>query len=363
MLTITKCETVIRHVRKKIADGIWLQGGKLPPEQMIQSELGVSRTAIREAMSVLSSEGLIVRRQRAGTFVAKDTGEQLIAILAPMQVLSSYEEGYFYQSIVTDAQKLIRQAGFRPVLAVGSGPTDEKFCESIHLFDEPVSRNITGVISMGENIALREKIESAGKYFVCIEVVDSPGPGYVNLSYEHMIKMGVEHLKGHGHCDFALMYPDVPASETEMKEESVARRRNLEKWVGECGIELRKDRYLTVPFDNGRAQAYEIFKAMWATPDRPKAIFFTDDVICDITMRAIMELGIQIPRDLSVITQSLSGRELPYPASLTTLQFSTSEIVNSAWYTLRNMIKNNQRDQTFVQIYPKIVKGDSVSFA
>lgn len=51
-----------------IADGD-IVGGKLPPETTLATQLGVSRTALREALQRLESEGYIARRRKVGTVV------------------------------------------------------------------------------------------------------------------------------------------------------------------------------------------------------------------------------------------------------------------------------------------------------
>ncbi|HON42182.1 MAG TPA: winged helix-turn-helix domain-containing protein, partial [Bacillota bacterium] len=56
------------RIMEFIAEGD-LVGGKLPPETVLAQQLGVSRTALREALQRLESEGYIVRRRRVGTIV------------------------------------------------------------------------------------------------------------------------------------------------------------------------------------------------------------------------------------------------------------------------------------------------------
>jgi len=48
-------------------------GARLPTERELMNAFGVSRTVIREAVSALKSEGLVVTRQGSGAFVAADT--------------------------------------------------------------------------------------------------------------------------------------------------------------------------------------------------------------------------------------------------------------------------------------------------
>lgn len=46
-------------------------GAKLPPERELAAELGVNRGTLREALTRLQAQGLLARRQGAGTFVRK----------------------------------------------------------------------------------------------------------------------------------------------------------------------------------------------------------------------------------------------------------------------------------------------------
>jgi GntR family transcriptional regulator, transcriptional repressor for pyruvate dehydrogenase complex len=56
----------------RIAAGRMAPGSRLPTEQELCVEFGVSRTVVREAISRLKSEGLVETRQGAGAFVAQN---------------------------------------------------------------------------------------------------------------------------------------------------------------------------------------------------------------------------------------------------------------------------------------------------
>ena len=57
-------------LRRAIADGRYPVGAQLPTEHELCRQLGVSRFTAREAIRVLSGEGLVRRKPRAGTLVA-----------------------------------------------------------------------------------------------------------------------------------------------------------------------------------------------------------------------------------------------------------------------------------------------------
>lgn len=59
--------TVLREI---IRTGGWSGGQRLPTESILADQLKVSRATLREAFRVLESEGLLIRRDGVGTFVA-----------------------------------------------------------------------------------------------------------------------------------------------------------------------------------------------------------------------------------------------------------------------------------------------------
>lgn len=58
-----------RRLREGILHGNFQDA--LPPERALSEAFGVSRDSVRKALDLLEEEGLVVRRQGSGTFVAK----------------------------------------------------------------------------------------------------------------------------------------------------------------------------------------------------------------------------------------------------------------------------------------------------
>jgi DNA-binding FadR family transcriptional regulator len=80
-------ELVVEQVRRALYLGRFLPGDKLPPERDLASQMGVSRTTIREAVRVLEGEGLVtVRRGATGGLVVLGQAK-----LTPSQVKSYME--------------------------------------------------------------------------------------------------------------------------------------------------------------------------------------------------------------------------------------------------------------------------------
>lgn len=75
MTTKLSIEEVEYSLRERIRRRMYRPGDKLPTEIALTAEFGVSRATIRTVLTRLANEGLIVRRQGAGTYVNQRVGE------------------------------------------------------------------------------------------------------------------------------------------------------------------------------------------------------------------------------------------------------------------------------------------------
>ena len=69
-------EQVTATLRQEITGGIYEKGDLIPSEQSLALNFGVSRAVIREAVSRLKADGLVVSRQGRGAYVASTIAQQ-----------------------------------------------------------------------------------------------------------------------------------------------------------------------------------------------------------------------------------------------------------------------------------------------
>ena len=63
-------EKLAKRLSSAVQEGELAAGTRLPTEQALGEQYGVSRTVVREAISMLKREGMLTSRQGSGTFVA-----------------------------------------------------------------------------------------------------------------------------------------------------------------------------------------------------------------------------------------------------------------------------------------------------
>lgn len=71
-------QTIIQQIKTSIANGQISPGEKLPSERALAEMFGVSRTSVKEAVTVLESSGIITVRPGVGMFINEDSQQDLL---------------------------------------------------------------------------------------------------------------------------------------------------------------------------------------------------------------------------------------------------------------------------------------------
>jgi DNA-binding GntR family transcriptional regulator len=79
-MKITQKENAYRHIRSKVAVGIFSAGERIYPVELAK-EIGVSLIPVREAIGQLASEGLIVHKPHGGIFVKELERRDLVDLI------------------------------------------------------------------------------------------------------------------------------------------------------------------------------------------------------------------------------------------------------------------------------------------
>src|ERR1700681_2456236 len=113
---------------EKIGEGAFPPGARLPSENALAQEFGVSRTVLREAISRLKHEGVVEGRQGSGIYVTEQAGvkplrieigavESLESVLQIMELRRAIEAEAASQAALrhSDAQGLEIESALRRI--------------------------------------------------------------------------------------------------------------------------------------------------------------------------------------------------------------------------------------------------------
>ncbi|AKC88260.1 LacI family DNA-binding transcriptional regulator [Pseudoxanthomonas suwonensis] len=183
-----------------------------------------------------------------------------------------------------------------------------------------------------DSAALLDRLDQRGIAFSCISPKHREGRIGVTLDEHEAVGELMAHLIALGHQRIAHVrgHPDHGASEWRMAGYRSALRR----------AGLRYDPALVVDgefsFDSGLAAGRQLL----ALAERPTAIFAANDDMAAGVMRAASELGLRVPRDVSVCgfdNTPISQQIFP---ALTTVQQPTRDMGQVATVQLLNAIRD-----------------------
>jgi GntR family transcriptional regulator len=116
-------DQVKAHIKQLILDNTY-EDDRVPSETDLANDLGVSRTTVRDALSRLENEGIVIRRQGAGTFV----NQPGLQVRSRLDEIWSYEEalrahGYEPSTLILDSSE--SKAKAQQIRELNLSPSDK----------------------------------------------------------------------------------------------------------------------------------------------------------------------------------------------------------------------------------------------
>jgi GntR family transcriptional regulator len=159
---------IMNQLREKIVGGEYAVNSVLPPERELVETYQVSRMTIRQALSELVNEGILVRRKGIGTFVAPPKLEQALSSLTSFTE-DMAQRGMKAGSRVISFKEIVPDPVIRKTLELS---TEEKAFECVRLRmadEEPMALETTTLIASLCPGLQREDLENQSLYKVLTE--------------------------------------------------------------------------------------------------------------------------------------------------------------------------------------------------
>jgi DNA-binding LacI/PurR family transcriptional regulator len=204
-----------------------------------------------------------------------------------------------------------------------------------------IERRVEGVaiLSFEKEISLLEAFRSRNLPIVVLDK-ESPEPllKTVCIDYLHGVRQAVQHLAALGHVRIALI-----AGPARLRT-AVARKIAFQECMKEIGLEIPPQ--LLVECDHTLEAGMKALCVLAALPDRPSAVFCSNDMTAIGVIRGAFELGLNVARDLSVV--GFDDNQIAQFATppLTTVQMSYVELANVAFRTLLDLVEGQCNGST-----------------
>lgn len=91
---MAKYQEISQWLHEKIEDGTFAVGEKIPSENDLALKFGYSRQTVRQAVSLLESEGILTRAQGSGTFVNRSAIQKEQCVTMRVGVIACCPDDY-----------------------------------------------------------------------------------------------------------------------------------------------------------------------------------------------------------------------------------------------------------------------------
>jgi DNA-binding LacI/PurR family transcriptional regulator len=303
---------------------------------------------------VLEREHLIVRQQGRGTFVTSALdSEPPINLQAGLIGLMVWEVEYAFAGLVQGACSAAAEKGY--ALTTGSVHSYDEERQSVRAF---VRNNTLGVVIAPRSPAAKAYYEELIRENIAVILVDMLIPGrsedHVLINNAHGIELAVSHLVELGHRRIA--YVAYHFTHNQGMPTIADRRRG---YLEACH---QRDISPVDPVETNEPEYRVRLGQLLSSPDRPTAIVTYNDLWAIRVIQVARELGLKVPRDLSVVGFDDSVLAPSYDVPLTTINPERHEMGVTAVELLIDKIERRRpRPGRGVLITPRLVVRQSTA--
>ena len=310
-------------------------GRQLDSISTLAKRFGVSQITVRNALLLLSHQGLVELRHGSGCYVSERSGSTHVGVYTDWD-LSSSHTSYFFLHTMQELRRFFAQRGQRVRLYMGNvRPGGTPTGLSCHEFLEDVAADkLSGVALLSTlfqpqwgNPLSQRKVPVVGCWYEHEYNIALDYPGMIERGTRYLVSQGRKKIALLGwfgrtppHDQYYRAFADVLA-EHRLPVNDNWIRTDLHPWLEAAG--------------------WEEFRELWlAQPDKPDALLIADDNLYRGAAVAMLELGIRVPEDLLLVTHTNKGSGMFRPVPAACLEFDPAELAMRMGETLWRRMQN-----------------------
>lgn len=180
---------LVNHLRRRIVGGELVPGQKLPSENQLVTEHGVSRTVVREAILRLQAEGLVHTRRGSGSFVLTPPSEHDAGRPVPRATLTNSVAGRLdlidYRVAIESEAAALAATRRSEALAEGVQRTERAFAASAGAPDPGGPADLLRL-----DFAFHRSVAEASGSALLLQALDALGPAMIAMPRARLDEAG-----------------------------------------------------------------------------------------------------------------------------------------------------------------------------
>ncbi|MEN3013430.1 MAG: GntR family transcriptional regulator [Endomicrobiia bacterium] len=338
---LPKYKTIAKILSQKIQKGEYKKNTFLPSEAELSKMFKVSRVTIRQALNILIHENLIKPIAGVGSVVINETPSKFSEISVDktksiyfVLILSKSVkwgiENPFYAEIISGAEQRVRENGYHLLFTLY-----EDIRRASDLSDLMIKKHINGFLLVGD---MDEKfINLVKKSGLPSVIINNPIgekyelPTIINDDFRGGFE-ATKFLYNTGCRKIACI--KGPSSSLSCEE----RYRGYISALKNFGLEVTSNLVVegNLEFESG----YDAVKKIFSSKILPDGIFAINDTMAIGALKFLIEKGVEIPKEISIIGFDNIAQSAQVVPSLTTVNVERKEMGYLATGKLIEFIEN-----------------------
>lgn len=341
-------------LREDILCGKYAPGQKLPSENELSSEHGISRQTVRQATGVLELEGLVVRIRGSGTYISADKHKKAQPT-KNIGIISTYNDSYIFPAIISSIEAVLAENGFTMQLSMTHNQVENEARALKTLIEKGVDGLIVEPTKSGlpnPNLALYEQIKARNIPLIFFNAF------YPNLDFHHICmddrlagKLAAKCLIDAGHTAIAGMFQSDD-------RQGHLRYAGFMEALKEAGLTQKSANIVWFVTEDIPYIAEDIARVTRSLNGCTGLVCYNDQIAYTV-IRALNSLGYLVPDELSVVGVDNAEISIHCTPPLTTLSHPLGELGHKAAKNILSLIRNLDFPATY-EFVPEIIWRETV---
>lgn len=350
-----KYVTIADDIESKILSGYYEVGKPIPSEVDLQKEYKVSRHTVREAVSLLVNDNLIVKKRGAGTFVSDHfLNKKLVDSNPKVGLITTYISEYIFPSIIRGVEDVLSKKNFSLILS----SSDYDLELEKNALEKMIKLGVDGLIidptksnKLNENLSYYSILDEMGIPYIMI-----------NAYYEELNAFSIrnddvqagflatDYLLKNGHKKILII----------TKIDDLQGKKRLQGYI-------KAHQNAKIPYDNNHVVTYktedldnidQVLKEVDLS-SLTAIVAYNDELAVHI-INFLKTKNLLIPDDISIVSHddSLVGNLSDFP--LTTVSHPKEKLGKDAANWIYEAITNPDEERSSIIYEPHLIIRDSV---
>ncbi|MBQ8638296.1 MAG: GntR family transcriptional regulator [Lachnospiraceae bacterium] len=328
------------ELKKKILDGVYRPGEKIPSENELAADYQISRHTVRKALDLLTREGYVYAEHGRGTFCSElaHRGKDSRNIAVVMTYLSDY----IFPRVIQGIDQVLTENGYSIILKnTSNSRTVEARC-----LEELLQKDIEGLIIepsksdiFCKHGTLYEKLDQNGIPYVFIQgcfaqMEDKPQVRMDDYMGGYLV---TRHLLDLGHQNIMGIFK---ADDTQGRE----RHRGYVAALQEAGIFYNPELVVWFHTEDRASKPVSAVREIVARRKLADGVVCYNDLTAMKVIKTLEEEGLRVPDDISVTGYDNSFIAENFRIKLTTIAHPHEKLGETAAALLLDLIRGQSEN-------------------